>query len=56
MQFLQLALAALSLSAVAGGTWGVDRIIDRHARAPEQSAPASCTAECEEEEDPRLLY
>ena len=56
MQFVQLALAALSLSAVAGGTWGIDRMIDRHARAPDQSVSAPCTCETDEDEDPRLLY
>ena len=58
MQFIQTLLIAASLSALAGGTWGVERVMDRYGRIPAPTAEAS--AEPAEEdgtpEDPRLLY
>ena len=56
MPLVQLVLTVASLSAVAGGTWGLDRVIERHARIPESTIAASETrSEDEEESDGGLL-
>ena len=55
MSLLQLLITAASFSAAAGGSWGLDRLIERHARITE--APAATTqAKHEEEEESGLLY
>ena len=57
MSFIQLLVAAASLSAAAGGTWGVERVLDRYARISEAPAPAEeSVGDEEEEEESRLLY
>ncbi|MDT9599245.1 hypothetical protein [Sphingosinicella rhizophila] len=59
MPFIQILLTAVSLSAVAGGTWAVDRVMDRYGRIPVAEAPAAMPAPEEEDEasgDARILY
>lgn len=57
MPLVQLVLTVASLAALAGGSWGVDRVIDRHARTPEQTiAAGESPAEEEEEGESKLLY
>jgi hypothetical protein len=52
---VHLLMAAASLSALAGGTWSIDRAVDRFARISE-APPAAAEPVREEEEDPKLLY
>ncbi|MFN3945844.1 MAG: hypothetical protein ACK4K7_13045 [Allosphingosinicella sp.] len=40
MQLVQILLTAASLSAAAGGTWGLEQVMERYARAPAMSAEA----------------
>ena len=57
MPFIHLLLTAASLSAAAGGAWGIDRMMDRYGRIPTPTAEATVERRDEaEDEDPRLLY
>lgn len=51
MPFIQLLLTAASLSAAAGGTWGVDRLMDRYGRIPEPAGEMPAEVRSEEEEE-----
>ena len=54
MSIVHLLLTAISLTAFAGGAWGIDSALDRYAQIPEVTAAAEPAAD--EEDDPKLLY
>lgn len=59
MPFIQILLTAASLSAVAGGTWAVDRAMERYGRIPaaeEIAARPGEEAAEEAAEDSRFLH
>jgi hypothetical protein len=49
MPLIQTLMTALSLSAIAGGTWGVERVMDRYGRIP---APTAAAMPAPAREDP----
>jgi len=57
MPLLHILLTAASIAAAAGGTWGMDRLMDRYARLAEPPAGETLAEVAEEDEkDSRLLY
>ena len=50
MSLIQILITAASLSAIAGGTWTVDRVMDRYGRIPIAEEPIALPVEQEEEE------
>ncbi len=55
MSFVHLLLAAASLSAFAGGSWTVERSLDRFARIADEQ-PDMAEAAADEDQDPKILY
>jgi len=59
MPFVQFLLTIASLSALAGGTFGVERVMDRYGRIPAPTAAEAVLKTEESDEEPaesRLLY